>query len=302
MRNTRAYAQDVFAGVSLKERVADFWELSKPGITSLVLIAAAAGYYVGSRDGFDLQGFLLTVAGVGLVAAGAGALNEYLERGLDARMKRTRSRPLASGRVPSRHGLIYGISAGALGTLILLAGVNLLTAALTASTLLLYVFAYTPLKRKSTLNTLVGGLPGAAPPLLGWAGARGTIGVEGLVLFALLFFWQMPHFLSIAWMCREDYEAAGFKMLSVQDTEGKATARHILLNAAALLPVSLLPTMAGISGGTYFVFAAATGLGFFALSALFAVTKSQMHAKRVFFGSLLHLPMLLVVMVLDKVV
>lgn len=298
-RYARSAAQEILS-VPWKVRLADFWELSKPGIASLVLVAAATGYYVASVGSFDVLRFLMTIIGVGLVAASAGALNEYVERELDAKMKRTAHRPLPAGRVAAGQALAYGIALGVTGTALLILLVNVLTAALTASTLLLYIFAYTPMKRRSPLCTLVGAVPGAMPPLLGWVGSRGSIGVEGLVLFVILFFWQMPHFLSLAWMYRKDYGAAGFRMLSVDDSDGSQTARNILIHAAALLVVSLLPTFAGTVGHTYLVIAAVSGLAFLAFCVLFAVTKSPVHAKRLFLGSLLHLPVLLIVMVADK--
>lgn len=298
-RYARSVAHEVIPA-SLKEQVADFWELSKPGITSLVLVAAAAGYYVGSLGGFDILQFLMTILGVGLVAASAGCLNEYTERELDAHMKRTAKRPLPAGRVSARHALAYGVFLGLAGATLLILLVNVLTAVLTASTLLLYIFVYTPMKRRSSLCTLVGAVPGAMPPLLGWVGSRGSVGLEGLVLFGILFFWQMPHFLSLAWMYRKDYAAAGFRMLSVRDNDGSQTARNILIHAAALLAVSLLPTLAGTVGRTYLAIAALSGLAFLSFCVLFAVTKSPIHARRLFFGSLLHLPILLIVMVADK--
>ena len=203
-------------------RVADFMELTKPRITSLVLVTAAVGYAVGGGGALSAVNFLLFMVGTALLCGGASALNQYLERDADARMTRTSRRPLPAGRITPSDALAFGLAISAVG-LVVLAGVNLLTLALGAASLLSYVLAYTPLKRVTSLCTIVGAVPGALPPLMGWAAARGSLGPAGWGLFAILFLWQLPHFLAIGWLYREDYARGGFPMLAVTDRDGSST-------------------------------------------------------------------------------
>jgi protoheme IX farnesyltransferase len=275
-------------------------ELSKPRITQLVVLTAAAGYYLGSRGPFRLGPFVATLVGTALVAAGPNALNMIREKDIDARMQRTRSRPLPAGRVSPRAALAFAVASASLGLAILAWRVNLLTAGLAAITLASYVWAYTSLKRRSTLNTLVGAVPGALPVLGGWTGAGGALDPAAFALFWTLFLWQLPHFLALAWMYREDYRSAQLQMLSVEDVDGRRTARMALLYAVALLPVSLLPSLLGVTRVAYFAGALVLGLAYVGASLLMVQDPSR-RAWWVFLVSIVYLPALLTLAVLDKV-
>jgi protoheme IX farnesyltransferase len=274
-------------------------ELSKPRITQLVVLTAAAGYYLGSRGPFRLGPFVATLAGTALVAAGTNALNMIREKDIDARMRRTRSRPLPAGRVSPRAALIFAVASVSLGLAVLVWRVNLLTAGLAALTLASYVWAYTSLKRRSTLNTLVGAVPGALPVLGGWTGAGGALDPAAFALFWTLFLWQLPHFLALAWMYREDYRSAQLKMLSVEDVDGRRTAQMALLYAVALLPVSLLPSLLGVTRVAYFAGALLLGV-VYAGASLLMVRDPNRRAWWVFLVSIVYLPALLTLAVLDK--
>jgi heme o synthase len=275
-------------------------ELSKPRITQLVVLTAAAGYYLGLRDAFEFPVFVATILGTALVASGTNAFNMIRERAVDARMRRTSRRPLPSGRVSLRAAMAFGAITAAMGIGVLAWRVNLLTAALAALTLVSYVWFYTSLKRRSTLNTLVGAVPGALPVLGGWTAAGGALDAPAFALFWTLFLWQLPHFLALAWMYREDYRSAQLKMLSVDDVDGHRTARMSLLYAVALLPVSLLPTMLGVTGTVYFWGALALGLAY-AGAGVFMLGDVNRRAWWVFLASIIYLPALLTLAVLDKV-
>ena len=244
--------------------------------------------------------FVATILGTALVASGTNAFNMIRERGVDARMRRTKGRPLPSGRISLRAAVAFGAITAAMGIGVLAWRVNLLTAVLAALTLVSYVWLYTSLKRRSTLNTLVGAVPGALPVLGGWTAAGGALDAPGLALFWTLFLWQLPHFLALAWMYREDYRSAQLKMLSVEDTDGRRTARMALLYAVALLPVSLLPTMLGVTGTLYFWGALALGLAYVGAS-VFMLVDVNRRAWWVFLASIIYLPALLTLAVLDKV-
>jgi heme o synthase len=276
------------------------FELSKPRITQLVVLTAAAGYYLGLREAFRLSVFAETILGTALVASGTNAFNMIRERATDARMHRTSRRPLPSGRVSLRAAVAFGTVTAAMGIGVLAWRVNLLTAVLAALTLVSYVWLYTSLKRRSTLNTLVGAVPGALPVLGGWTAAGGALDAPGFALFWTLFLWQLPHFLALAWMYREDYRSAQLKMLSVEDTDGRRTARMALLYAVALLPVSLLPTMLGVTGTLYFWGALALGLAYVGAS-VFMLVDVNRRAWWVFLASIIYLPALMTLAVLDKV-
>lgn len=276
-------------------------ELSKPRITQLVVLTAAAGYYLGSRGPFHLGTFLATLAGTALVAAGTNAMNMIREKDIDARMRRTRSRPLPAGRVSPRAAIVFAVVAATLGLAVLVVWVNLLTAGLAALTLASYVWAYTSLKRRSTLNTLVGAIPGALPVLGGWTGAGGSLDPAAWALFWTLFLWQLPHFLALAWMYREDYRTAQLQMLSVEDVDGRRTARMALLYAVALVPVSLLPSLLGVTHVAYFAGALLLGVAY-AGASLLMVGDPNRRAPWVFVASIVYLPALLTIAVLDKVI
>ena len=228
-----------------------FVELTKPGITRLVVLTSAAGFYLGASGGFDFVLFLHSLIGIALAASGSNALNQFAEREIDARMKRTRWRPLPTGRLAPREALFFGLAIGALGIVQLVLFVNLTTAALVGASLGSYVLVYTPLKRLTWWCTLVGALPGALPILAGWTAAGRAIDPPGLALFGILFLWQMPHFFALAWMYREDYMRGGLRMLTAYDPTGRRTARQIVLYCVALLGVSLLPTAFGVTGLIY---------------------------------------------------
>ena len=282
---------------NLREHISDFAELTKPRITFLVLITTVVGFYMGSRDGVNFLLLLHTIIGTGLVASGASALNQYFERDLDARMVRTRNRPLPGGRLVPGEALVFSSIISAAGALYLTFFVNVLTGALGAATLAGYILIYTPLKTRTKLCTLIGAFPGAAPPMMGWTAARGEVDAVALSLFAILFLWQMPHFFAIAWIFTEDYARAGFSMHS----SGGKTGRQIIFYCCLLIPVSVLPTFFGLTGSVYLI--GAILLGFIYLGYGFAVAlfRSNTHAHRLLRVSVLYLPVLLVLMMIDKI-
>jgi protoheme IX farnesyltransferase len=282
---------------SRRARVADFLELTKPRITLLVLITTLVGFYMGA-DGTP-SGLLLlhAIVGTGLIAAGASALNEYLERDLDARMVRTRSRPIPDGRVLPGEALAFSAAISIAGFGYLAVFVNVLTAFIGGLTLLSYAFLYTPLKTRTAFCTLIGAFPGAAPPLMGWTAVRGSVDEVALSLFAILFLWQMPHFFAIAWLFTDDYARAGFRVHS----KGESTGRQIIFYCCALIPVSLLPAVFGATGFWYLL--GALFLGFVYLGYGFAVAlfRSNTHAQRLMkVSTRVYLPLLLLLMTLDK--
>jgi protoheme IX farnesyltransferase len=278
-----------------------YLELTKPRITQLVLLTAAAGFYLGSAAGVDVRLLVETLVGVALVAGGTNAFNQLRERDVDARMRRTQGRPLPSGRVSPRAAGVFAGVISLAGVAFLAWAVNVLTAALAALTLVSYVLLYTPLKRRTTLNTLVGAVPGALPIAGGWTAAGGRLGPAAAALFWILFLWQMPHFLALAWLYREDYRRGGLAMLAVHDPDGRRTGRMALLYAAALVPVSLVPTLLGLTGAVYFFGALALGVGYAAASAALTAAATAVRARLVFLASIVYLPALLTLMVLDKV-
>jgi protoheme IX farnesyltransferase len=280
-------------------RAADFVELTKPRITSLVLLTAAVGYAVGGVGAFSAWRFLVFMAGTALLCAGASALNQYSERDTDARMVRTSRRPLPAGRLRPEEALVFGLALSGVG-LALLTFINPLTLLLGAVSLSSYVLAYTPLKRVSSLSTVVGAVPGALPPLMGWAAAHGSLGPAGWGLFAILFLWQLPHFLAIGWLYRDDYARGGFPMLAVTDRDGSSTGRQAVLYATALLPVTLAAGLLAAAGKGYLWGALVLGLAFLGCAMLFAWDRSTGAARRLFFASVLYLPLVLGLMVFDR--
>lgn len=266
-----------------------------------MLLTAAAGFYLGARNGTSLALLAHALLGTALVAGGTNAFNQLRERDVDARMERTRRRPLPSGRLSPRAAGAFAGSISVAGVAYLAWQVNLLTAALAALTLASYVLLYTPLKRRTSLNTLVGAVPGALPIVGGWTAAGGRLDAAVVALFGILFLWQLPHFLALAWIYREDYRRGGLAMLSVADPDGSRTARMILLYATALLPVSLLPSMLGVTGAVYFFGALALGVAYAAAGAPLLARATPRAAWRVFAASIVYLPALLTLAVLDKV-
>lgn len=287
--------------LSLGVRAADLVELAKPRITLMVVVTAGIGVLLASGGRVPMGLVLHALLGTGLVAAGSAALNHVLEREIDAVMQRTANRPLPAGRMHPDLALTLGVGLAVVGLIELTLAVNLLTALLGAVALTGYVFIYTPLKKVSPLATVVGAVPGAIPPMMGWTAVTESLDPGAWVLFAILFLWQLPHFLAIAWMCREDYRRAGFPMLPVIHPDGRSTARQMILYGAALLPVSLLPSTLGLTGSTYFLGAMGLGLFFLAMCVAFAVSLSAPAARRVLLASVLYLPAILAVMVLDRV-
>ena len=278
-------------------RVGDLVELTKPRITFLVLITTLVGFYMGSRDGLNFLLLFHAILGTGLVASGASALNQYFERDLDARMVRTRNRPLPDGRLVPNEALVFSAAISAAGVIYLAFFVNLLTALIGAATLFGYILVYTPLKTRTALCTLIGAFPGAAPPVMGWTAARGEVDAVALSLFAILFLWQMPHFFAIAWIFTEDYTRAGFSM----NVSGKRTARLIILYCCALIPISVLPTFFGLTGMIYLLGAILFGFIYLGYGFAVALFRSNTHAHRLLRVSVLYLPALLLLMMLDKV-
>ena len=288
---TQALAAPGFASVSR-----DYLQLSKSRIVLMVLITTAAGYIIGAPH-VDLLVLLNALIGTALVAAGTNALNQYIEREQDAKMKRTRLRPLPDGRITPRSALLFSVGISVAGTLYLGLTVNWLTATLGALTLTSYIFIYTPLKRISTLCTIVGAVPGAIPPLMGWTAATGSLGVGGWILFGILFFWQLPHFMAISWIYREDYGRAGFEMVSVRDADGTSTARQAILYSLALIAVSVAPLFAKMNGLTYLAGAVISGLVLLAASIAFFFDRSNRTAKRLFMASNVYLVVVMLLLV-----
>lgn len=283
----------------LKQLARDYFDLSKPGIGFYALITTFTSFWLASSHDFHFVLFLHTMIGTALVTAGGGALNQVMEIPLDAQMRRTEKRPLPTGRISKTSGLVFGVLTSIIGSLYLLLAVNSLSAILAIATLVGYLFIYTPMKRSTSYATVVGAFPGAVPILIGWAAVRNSIDVGGWTLFAILFLWQIPHFLAIAWMYRKDYERAGLPMLTVIEPEGISAAHQSIIYLVALLPISLLPTKLGLTGNIYFIVALILGIGFLG-SAVYVVFKRTNSAARVLLiASILYLPILLGLMILD---
>jgi protoheme IX farnesyltransferase len=279
-----------------RARVSDYFELTKPRITFMVLISTVVGFYLGAAETFLTMLLVHTIIGTALVAAGASSFNQYLERDRDSRMTRTRTRPIPDGRLMPADAFAFSVAISVAGVGYLAAFVNILTAVIGAATLAAYVLLYTPLKTRTTWCTLIGAFPGAAPPLMGWAAARGDLDTIGLSLFAIQFLWQMPHFFAIAWMFTEDYKRAGFMVHS----SGVNTGRQIILYCSALIPVSLLPSVFGATGRWYFLGALLLGFVYLGYGFAVALFRSNTHAQRLLKISVLYLPALFVLMMLDK--
>ena len=278
--------------------VADYLELSKSRIVLMVLITTAAGFLFAS-PAVDPLLMLHTLIGTALVAAGTNALNQYVERDLDAKMHRTRLRPLPAGRITPRAALLFSCAIAVIGTIYLALAVNWLTAALGAFTLTSYIFVYTPLKRTSTICTLIGAIPGAIPPLMGWTAATNELGLGGWIAFGILFLWQLPHFMAISWMYREDYARGGFAMLSVRDGDGAAVARQAIEYTVALLAVSILPSIFGMTGIVYLIGAVVAGVALLAAAIRFFFDRGVRNARSVFMMSNLYLLTVMLLLVVD---
>ena len=281
--------------------LSDYVALTKPRLNFLVVATSAAGYYLGGPGSTLVMAMTQAVTGTALVAGGAAVLNQLYERETDALMRRTRLRPLPDGRIAPADARIFGIALSLAGLILLAARTNWLAAGLALATILVYLIVYTPMKRRTSLATLVGAVPGALPVLIGWTASHGSIALGGATLFAIVFLWQMPHFMAIAWLYRDDYGQAGFPMLPVIDPQGRRAGRQAVLYAAALVPVSLAPTFAGISGTVYFLSALVLGIALFVLAVRFAATRSDGSARALFFGSITYLPLLWIVMIANRI-
>ena len=278
-----------------------FSDLVKARLTTLVLLTTAVGFYLGWHGPMNWALLLNTLAGTALVAAGASALNQWLERDFDAKMLRTQNRPLPSGRLQPTTVAVFGGVTSVAGLIYLALAVNLLTSVLGAVTLISYVFIYTPLKRVTWLNTAIGAIPGALPPLMGWTAARNELSGEGWALFAILAFWQLPHFFAIAWIYRDEYAKAGFVMLPNVDSDGKYTGQQTVSNALALLIVSLCPFLLKMTGAIYLAGAIVLGAAFLLYAVKFSRQLTLSRARQLFLVSIIYLPLLLTLMVFDKV-
>jgi heme o synthase len=282
-------------------RASDYVELFKIRLNLLVLVTTSMGYYLGSSHGEPgLLQLLHTLMGMALVAAAGGALNQLLEKEIDGRMRRTANRPLPAGRMQPAEVQWLGTVLGLAGLLILALTTSALCTLVAAFTLLSYVFVYTPLKKKTPLAILVGAVPGALPPVIGWTSAHGSFGPEGWILFGILFLWQLPHFLAIAWLYRQQYARAGLAVLSTRDPDGRRTGTHSVLWCAALVGVSLLPTLQGLAGTLYLGGAVLLGAAYLTASVRMALARTDAHARWVFRISLLYLPLLLALMAYDR--
>jgi len=293
-------AASISASQLIWNRATDFFSLTKPKLTSLVLFTTFVGFYSGIPTSIPLFLLLHTMIGTSLIAGGAGAFNMYLERELDALMKRTALRPLASGRLKSSHALLFALVISVGGFIYLFFFVNHLTSLLSAIIFISYLFLYTPMKTKTWWCTPAGAVPGALPIVMGWSGARGHLSLEAWLLFAIVFLWQLPHFYSIGWMYREDYAHAGLPVLSVVDWSGKRTGRQAVIFIVILVALTLLPTHIGLAGPIYLIGALILGIVFLAFGIRFACLRDQPAARRLFIVSALYLPALLILMMLDK--
>ena len=288
------------ARLSVRERLAAYAELTKPRITFLIVLTAAAGFGLATPGRVNYAALLSSMVGIALLSSGIAALNQYIERDLDGLMRRTVNRPLPSGKLLPWEAFCFGLGLTVVAESYLVVVVNPLSGLLGSFVIVGYLLAYTPLKTRTSLSTMVGAFPGAVPPLIGWAAATGELTVGAWVLFAILFLWQFPHFLAIAWMYREDYSRAGILMLPVVEPDGKVTGQQIIAYSLMLLPVSLLPAVLGISGRVYFAGAVVLGLLFIACSIRAALSRSRQRARELLLASVIYLPLLFGLMVLDR--
>jgi len=290
-----------FSAVSAaRSRAADFFALTKPRLNFLVVITAGVGYYLGASRDLSVLKLVEAIVGTALVAGGAAGLNQVYERETDGLMWRTRKRPVAAGRLTVKESTLFSLALSAAGLAMLATSANLLAAGLALLTLISYNVVYTPMKRRSQLATLVGAVPGALPPMIGWAAAQGRLTPEAWALFAIVFVWQIPHFMAIAWLYRDDFRRAGFPLLPVVNTDGKSTARQAVIFSVLLLPISLVPFLLHAAGAIYAAGAIAGGLGILALSMSFASQRTDDRARRLFLASITYLPILWVLLIGDR--
>jgi protoheme IX farnesyltransferase len=291
---------DAAALPALSSRSRDFVALAKPRLNMLVVASTLAGYAMGEGESLGLIRICGVLLGTGLVAGGASSFNQVMERDLDALMRRTRTRPLPAQRLQPLEGILFGSAITLAGVLLIVASSNLLAGAVALATLVTYVAIYTPLKKRSSLGTVIGAIPGALPPIIGWAAVANELPLKAWTLFGIMFLWQLPHFLAIAWMYRDDYARAGFPMLPVIEPDGRSTGRQAVVYAAALVPLSLAPTLLHMAGDVYFAGALVLGLAFLWLTFRFARSRDVKDARKVFFGSILYLPVLWILMITDR--
>lgn len=297
--------------IPVRSKALDYFELMKPELTFLSVLSALCGYYLGTAGDFSFARFLHIALGTTLLGGGVGALNMFMERGHDVLMRRTERRPLPAGRLFPREAFAFGVVLSVIGILELMTFTNELTGVLALATFATYLFIYTPAKRTTPYSTILGGIPGALPPLMGWAAARNTLSIGGWILFAILFCWQMPHFYGLAWMYRKDYARAGYKMMTVIDPSGRRTIRHIVFFMATLFPATISATLFHISGNVYLIGAVILNCGFFyyAIQLIAATRKARQdnssmdnsRARALFFASLWYLPALMLLLCIDKI-
>jgi len=290
---------DISAPAIARHRAADFFSLTKPRLNFLVIVTAAVGYYLGA-SGLDFLKWAEAIVGTALVAGGAAGLNQVYERDTDSLMWRTRSRPLASGRLTVAEATAFSLALSSIGLLLLATRANLLAATLALLTLISYNVIYTPMKRRSQLATLVGAVPGALPPMIGWAAAHGALTSGAWALFAIVFVWQIPHFMAIAWLYRQDFERAGFPLLPVVNPDGRSTARQAIVFSVLLIPVSLAPFFLHMAGIVYAAGALLGGAAMLAASIAFMSARTNERARRLFLGSITYLPLLWVLLIADR--
>ena len=289
------------AGTARWRRLNDFSQLTKPRITMMVVVTAYVGYAVGAAPISSWTTLLFTLLGVALSCMGASAFNQVYERDIDSLMQRTQGRPLPDGRMAARTATVIALLLCVTGVTVLMLMTNLLTAALSTLTIASYVLIYTPLKRISSVSTIVGAVPGALPPVMGYTAAAGHIGVEAWLLFGILFLWQLPHFLAIAWLYRQDYARADVALLPVLDPDGGSTFRQAMLGCLALVPLGLLPTMMGVTGVVYFFGSLIAGVVFLGFAVALVIGQTQRHAKAMFYASLVYLPWVYVLFLIDRI-
>jgi heme o synthase len=292
---------DALAITGARSRTADYVALTKPRLNLLVIATTAAGYYLGAGPSPDYATLGHVVFGTALVAGGSAAFNQILERRVDALMERTKDRPVAGGRLATRDAIVFAVALSMSGLLWLAIATNGLAALVAALTLFTYVLLYTPLKLKTSFATVIGAITGALPPMIGWAAATSTVTREAWILFAIVFFWQMPHFLAIAWLFRDDYGRAGFPMLPVVEPDGRSTAYQVAAYTSTLVPVSLTPSLVGLAGPAYFLVALVLGVGFLFFSLRFAMRRTRRDARTLFLASIAYLPLVWIAMIADRI-
>ena len=282
-----------------RSRAIHFLALTKPRLNFLVVVTAGFGYYLGVLGNLDFLKLLYTVIGIALVAGSAAVFNQIIEHDLDATMERTRRRPIPSGNVRLSEAWIFAAMLSVLGTIVLVLGTNWIASTVALVTLVSYILIYTPLKRRTSYATLVGAIPGALPPVIGWTAARASLDIEAWVLFGIVFLWQMPHFYSLSWLYRKDFKRAHLPLLAVRDSDGRRTSRQALAYTLALIPMSLIPTFVGLGETTYLAGASVLGIMFLIVAIRFAISNSTDHARELFIGSLIYLPLLWGILVVE---